>query len=508
MKKLYLIPFFMLSLFYTHLEAQQARYLEPIFDDVTVTEDIVYGNNASIIGMLLGDTEARPEDLLLDLYQPVGDTETERPLVLLFHSGSFLPEAFTGSVIGSKKAYALVDIATKLAKRGYVVASCDYRLGWNPLAQNQDPLLFGIMNATYRGIQDTRNAIRFFKHHAVEEGNTYGIDTSKIVVWGNGTGGFLSLGAASLDRYVEEIAMVPKFYVGGAPVVHPSFNGDLNGTSVGIVSDPAPIGYPNPAGDTLCYVNYPNYSSDFQLAVDMGGAVGDSSWIDENTVPIISFHVKSDSVTPCGVGTVFSYGHIPIIEVSGPCHYQGLQHQIDNQEEWYNFPWDNYTIPNDMKPVADSRNGGLEGFFPFETDVDSINTPWDFWAEGDEGPFPLDVDVAKATIDSAIAYFAPRACITLDLGCDFTIPINEIQAQKIDLQAFPNPASESVHFNTKEYPMLGIKVFDLTGRLVKEYSNINEYSFEMQKGNLGNGIYSAQVWFEDGFLSTRIIFQN
>ncbi|MFT5168170.1 MAG: hypothetical protein ACI8P3_003410 [Saprospiraceae bacterium] len=78
----------------------------------------------------------------------------------------------------------------------------------------------------------------------------------------------------------------------------------------------------------------------------------------------------------------------------------------------------------------------------------------------------------------------------------------------MDLQTFPNPASESVHFNTKEFPMLGIKVFDLTGRLVKEYSNINEYTFEMQKGNLGNGIYTAQIWFEDGFLSTRIIFQN
>ena len=43
------------------------------------------------------------EDLIMDVYQPEGDTETNRPLVLLFHSGSFLPPQITHLPTGTRK---------------------------------------------------------------------------------------------------------------------------------------------------------------------------------------------------------------------------------------------------------------------------------------------------------------------------------------------------------------------------------------------------------------------
>ncbi len=507
MKKHYVLLLFLLGLLNSQSEAQDSiRYLHPVFDDVTVTPDIVYGVNASMLGMLVGDTEARPEDLLLDLYEPTGDILEERPLVLLFHNGNFLPPAFTGLPTGTKEDNALVDIATKLAKRGYVVASCNYRLGWNGAADNTPALLFGIMNAAYRAIQDGRTAIRFFK----KEADTYGIDPNKIVLWGNGTGGFISLGAASLDNYEEEIVGVLKFYPYGEPVVVDTVNGDIYGTSVGIVPDFYPY-WPFPAGDTLNYPNHVAYSSDFQMAVNMGGAVGDISWVDENTVPTVSFHVKTDQSTSCytEIVTTPPPNNIPIIEVSGSCDYQTQQALFNNQTEWDGVDWleDYGSEAADITSVADSRNDGLEGFLPFETDSIENNAPWDWWQGVNPALGLSDQATAQATIDSALLYFLPRACITLGLDCK-TTAIDEIVATKIDLRVFPNPASNRVHFTSKEFPMEFIRIYDLTGRLVKEYQNIKEYTFEMQKGNLGNGVYFAQVWFEEGFISKQIIFQD
>jgi acetyl esterase/lipase len=107
------------------------RYLEEIFTDVEVTSNVVYGVNATVLYVpQVG--QAVPEELKMDIYQPVGDTETNRPILLYFHSGNFLPFPFNGGPGGSKTDSATVEICTRFARMGYVVASCDYRMGRNP----------------------------------------------------------------------------------------------------------------------------------------------------------------------------------------------------------------------------------------------------------------------------------------------------------------------------------------------------------------------------------------
>ena len=53
---------------------------------------------------------------------------------------------------------------------GYVVASIDYRLGWNPLAATQSERTNQLINAAYRGVQDARTAVRYFRMNAAEQG--------------------------------------------------------------------------------------------------------------------------------------------------------------------------------------------------------------------------------------------------------------------------------------------------------------------------------------------------
>ncbi|MBK7811808.1 MAG: hypothetical protein IPI50_11325 [Saprospiraceae bacterium] len=130
MKKFYFLLLFM-GMFLSLLTAQR-RYLDPGFA-VQRTANVDYGTNISIItGM------PAPEALKVDIYTPLGDTETARPLVLIAHTGSFLPPIFNQQVTGSRNDSTVRATAIDLASRGYVVAAYTYRLGWLPSAPNQN----------------------------------------------------------------------------------------------------------------------------------------------------------------------------------------------------------------------------------------------------------------------------------------------------------------------------------------------------------------------------------
>ncbi|HRN34848.1 MAG TPA: hypothetical protein PLQ53_11700, partial [Saprospiraceae bacterium] len=113
----------------------QKRYLEPVFSGVS-KNTVIYGHNFHVLYVpVTGHTALQP--LVADVYQPSGDTETARPLILYFHSGNFLPFPQNQSVSGTRSDSTIVEMSRRLAKMGYVVASCDYRLGWNPVAPEQ-----------------------------------------------------------------------------------------------------------------------------------------------------------------------------------------------------------------------------------------------------------------------------------------------------------------------------------------------------------------------------------
>ena len=73
----------------------QERYLDEIFDEVQVTEDVEYASNITVITALQGLPPMQMTQFM-DVYEPVGDTLTSRPLILLFHTGNFLPQLYSG----------------------------------------------------------------------------------------------------------------------------------------------------------------------------------------------------------------------------------------------------------------------------------------------------------------------------------------------------------------------------------------------------------------------------
>ena len=60
----------------------------------------------------------------MDIYEPVGDVETSRPLIIAFWQEFYL---------GNKDNPPMISLCEYFAKRGYVTASIQYRLTnvWN-----------------------------------------------------------------------------------------------------------------------------------------------------------------------------------------------------------------------------------------------------------------------------------------------------------------------------------------------------------------------------------------
>ncbi|RYX80912.1 alpha/beta hydrolase [bacterium] len=102
----------------------------------------------------------------LDLYVPAalsGSPTYLRPLIVYIHGGAFM--------YGDKNSSFL---PTRMLSRGYALASLNYRLSGDARFPAQ--------------IQDCKAAVRWLRAHAKQ----YGLDSTRIVAWGESAGGNLA----------------------------------------------------------------------------------------------------------------------------------------------------------------------------------------------------------------------------------------------------------------------------------------------------------------------------
>ena len=370
----------------------QVRYLNEVFSDVNVTSDILYGTNATVAPLLQGGAPAA-QPLLCDIYEPAGDTETDRPLIIYIHTGNFLPQYLNGSAVGTKTDSVAVELCSRYAKMGYVVASIDYRAGWNPLAATQSARTFQLINAAYRGVQDARTAVRYFRMTEATEGDPYGIDPGKIGYLGEGTGGYVSYAASTISDYNDVIlddngAPIAKFWTGTPgqsdyiPMVIEAVNGDPEGTSDGF----APAGVFGPDPVQLCMANHVGYSSDVSFQINLGGALGDLNWLDPGDPAMISFQCPADQFAPYTTAVVV----VPttnenVVEASGAFDiHTEINAQADPNNN-VNFQSLGLTDAFSAQAIANG-NMGMDGLYPVLNDYVSGDptqpfdgAPWQWW---------------------------------------------------------------------------------------------------------------------------------
>ncbi len=237
----------------------QTRYKDIVFSNVTNTNKIQFGSSVKISGS--------SSNLYLDLYEPANDTLTARPLVICIHGGSLT----TG--LRSDMASSCIDFA----KRGFVAATIDYRLGI------ESPKgVTTILEELLRGVQDTKAAVRFFRSHAA----AYGIDTSQIYLEGSSAGAMIAVHYAYWDE--DEIP----------PDVDQAKWGDIEGTS-----------------------GNPGFSSEIKGIINFYGAIVDPTWIEPGDLPVANFNGLLDVVVPAdsGISNDFDiqlYGGVAISRIA------------------------------------------------------------------------------------------------------------------------------------------------------------------------------------------------
>ena len=197
MKNLLLLATFLFSYFLGHSQT----WVDTLYQ-IQQVNAIPYGQAISFAG--------EQETLELNLAYPTNDTPPScgRPLMVIIHGGAFLA--------GDKNADLPPRLLNDFAKRGYVTASINYRLGmfqtnslincnvswalgspWNCLNMQDTAEWY---RAAYRGMQDAKGAIRWLVQHA----SSYHIDPKNIFVVGESAGGFIALETAFLDDVSEK----------------------------------------------------------------------------------------------------------------------------------------------------------------------------------------------------------------------------------------------------------------------------------------------------------------
>lgn len=246
-----------LSFFAFQVHAQGVRYLDEVFDSLEIITDVSYGNAVNAGG--------NSQNLKLDIYMPKNDTATKRPLIIWMHGGSFIS--------GSKDSQEIVPFARRFAKRGFVCASIQYRLGLDGFPPNQQIVLRSVI----RAVQDGKGAVRFFRANA----STYGIDTMHIFFGGSSAGAITALHVGYLSSLAEF-----QLEADSSLII------DLGGLEGG--NDAAP-----------------GYSSKIHGVINLCGAIGEKIWIEPGDIPVASVHGDQDQTVPYGTDEI-KFQNLPL----------------------------------------------------------------------------------------------------------------------------------------------------------------------------------------------------
>ncbi len=481
------------GLFLAGNSAYAQRYLTEVFPVVQVTSDIIYGNNISVL-----TGSPAPQDLKMDVYEPFGDTETARPMIIFLHTGSFLPFPLNGTPTGTRTDSTVVEMCKQFARRGYVAVAMSYRLGWNPASGDQDVRTGTLLNAVYRAIHDAKTCVRYFRKEAAVNGNPFKIDLSRIIVGGQGSGGYVAFAYASLDK-VSEIQLSKFINFNTAPPT-PYINQALSGNFEG--TDATPLNTPNHVG----------YSSSIDMVFNLGGAMGDSIWLEAGDVPMVAFHVPSDPFAPYDYGAVIvpTNGNF-VVNVTGSYGTIRRANMLGN----------NVSLENPLAPYTDvysvranSINDGHKGLFPLYLPGPQAG-PWEWWDPSNpnhNAGLMTNPNMSKAKgiayIDSIQGYLAPRMVQVTKLPGYITTGISTV-SNHVEVGTYPNPSREEVTFRSVSASNMIriIEVRDMTGRIVYSNNNVGADRITVPVTEFSNGIYVARIVSDNSEQSTKLIKQ-
>lgn len=555
--------------------ANAQRYYNEIFNDtqIQITSDVTFDNNIDFLrsdfsdqlavgaeitaiktALAMGNpipmkyflsndastpqgdsTAVKVTPIKMDIYEPMQsiDNVTERPVIVYAHTGNFIPPPFNGQPTGRKEDWTAVELCKQWAKRGFVVVAINYRGGWNPISPDANVRRGTLLNAVYRAIHDIKQGVRFLKNDA-DAGNTYAIDKDNVILYGQGSGGYVALAYATLDKnaemeiqkFIDPSTSPPTSYINRA------FVGEIDGTG-GIVNL-----YTNPNGQ----------NSDIIMTINAGGALADSSWLEAGDVPMVTFQCARDQFAPFEHGWVIvTTTGDQVVEVQGPNIFMKKANALGNNAPFYNNTWtDSYTTAAKARygqtysywnPVQQTITveSDMEGCFPVvlplvtpaQAPLQQQASPWEWWdpthplatAVVSAGPPPVTAHQAnllsnpdmsetkgKTYLDTIQGYMMPRVCEVLKAN-GVNIGVEENQSVSSFFSVYPNPTNDFLTLDkVNEINIDKIEVIDMSGRIVMtSFKNANRSTIDLT--SLNAGIYILKVESNIGTLTQKIVKQ-
>ena len=268
------------------------RYETEIFDEVSKT--IVEYTDVY-------DWSALDSGLDMDIYQPVGDTATNRPVLIFAHGGVY--------VTGNKNNPPMVSLCEAFAKRGYVTASIQYRLtsSLSLLSPNASAIF---SQTVLNSVSDMKAAVRYFRKDVAENNNTYGINPDFIFVGGYSAGAVTAAHLSVIDDN-QVPAEFQSFY---------DEAGGIEGNS----------------GNS-------GYSSHVSGAILLAGAINTLDFIDADDEPIVSLHASDDNTVSYECANALGNASLPYLCGSGKIHEELENVGVIN--DLYTFPSGGHTAP-------------------------------------------------------------------------------------------------------------------------------------------------------------------
>ena len=245
-------------------DCNNGRYQKPVFSRVQVINNIYYATKIQ--------SDNKPIHLRYDIYQPAGDTLSERPIMLLIHGGAYLK-------LLDQSSPDIVLMCNYFAKLGYVAVSINYRQEPNPLS-----LLSGekMVKAVGRALIDTKEAVDHLML-TYQNGNPYRIDTSRAFIGGVSAGGVSSL----FITFLDSLSMLP-----------PQFQEWI-------------IESNRIEADSILKHKFDLVKP--KAAISISGAISDLSWIRNVGIDLFLNHGLADELVPYRTGKPFGLPDLPTL---------------------------------------------------------------------------------------------------------------------------------------------------------------------------------------------------
>lgn len=443
------------------------NYVDTLYQ-VESESDLVYGVDTGFAGRL--------DTLRLDLCFPSNapDLKCGRPLMLIIHGGAW--------AAGDKDEGYVARLKRDFAKRGFVTASINYRLGFFNTEKNVDCILDGWKcfnaadssewyRANFRGIQDANGALRFL----VNRSEHFNINPDQIFIVGESAGAFIAMGVGFLDDSSE---IKIHFTKEKPPVLPPhQIYEDPCIRKLNLAEDIDSLILERP--DLGPFIGKLNLSVDRNFVIRgvgafYGGAFNNIFKSHRPSSPALYlYHQPCDLIVPYGSARLLAgynecamgfptycqniiqrpmvYGSRAIVEMIDTLKNRGVatsEYFFDQSQNRYNC----------AQQVLDPSLG--------------CHAMDNYWLR--------TTNMAR--------YFAPL------IDSCFTVGQNEWSGLGNVIRVFPNPASEKLIIDLeKDDPILQISILNILGEEEFKFSGRNQTHMEINLGPLGKGHYFVVV---------------